>query len=120
MDWTHRCRTRREIRPNKVKRIVLFTQAIDDLEHAFEYYFDAANLQLAERFRDAVAEALAHIKQHPTTGSTRYSVTRVKPPMRFWTLNHFPYAVFYFAHSEHIDVIRVLHQSSDIPAHLQP
>jgi toxin ParE1/3/4 len=103
-----------------VKRIVLFNQATGDLERAFGYYFDAANLQVAERFRDAVAQALDHIQLHPATGSMRYTVSAARPPLRFWTLNHFPYAVFYFAHSEHIDIVRVLHQSSDIPVHLQP
>ena len=102
-----------------MKRIVLYTQAIDDLERAFGYYFDVADLQLAERFRDAVAKALDHIERHPDTGSTRYTVSPVQPPLRFWTLNRFPYAVFYFAHPEHIDVVRVLHQSADIPHHLQ-
>ena len=102
-----------------MKRIVLFTQATNDLELAFEYYFDIANLQVAERFRDAVAQALHHIERHPATGSMRYTLTDVKPPLRFWTVNHFPYAVFYFAHSEHIDIIRVLHQSADLPKHLQ-
>ncbi|MCK9215845.1 type II toxin-antitoxin system RelE/ParE family toxin [Rhodoferax sp.] len=102
-----------------MKRIVLFTQATHDLERAFDYYFDVANLQVAERLRDAVTEALDHIQRHPAIGSMRYALTDVKPPLRFWTLNHFPYAVFYFARSEHIDIVRVLHQSADIPRHLQ-
>jgi toxin ParE1/3/4 len=103
-----------------LKRIVLFSQATNDLDSAFEYYFDAANLQVAERFRDAVAQALDHIQLHPATGSMRYALTDVKPPLRFWTLNHFPYAVFYFDRSEYISIVRVLHQSADIPRHLQP
>ena len=104
-------------------RLVLFTQAADDLEQAFAYYFDVANLQLAERFRDAVGDALTHIERHPSTGSTRHPVSDAQPPLRFWTLNKFPYAVFYFAHLQHLDphihIVRVLHQASDIPQHLQ-
>ena len=104
-------------------RLVLFTQAADDLEQAFAYYFDVANLQLAERFRDAVGDALTHIERHPSTGSTRHSVSDAQPPLRFWTPNKFPYAVFYFAHLQHLDphihIVRVLHQASDIPQHLQ-
>lgn len=104
-------------------RLVLFAQAADDLEQAFDYYFDVANLQLAERFRDAVGDALAHIERHPSTGSTRHSVSDAQPPLRFWTINKFPYAVFYFAHLQHrdphINIVRVLHQASDIPHHLQ-
>jgi toxin ParE1/3/4 len=102
-----------------LKRIVLFTQATNDLERAFAYYFDVANLQVAERFQEAVVQALDHIQRHPGTGSMRYALADVKPPLRFWPLNHFPYAVFYLARSEHIDVVRVLHQSADIPQHLQ-
>lgn len=104
-------------------RLVLFAQAADDLEQAFACYFDAANLQLAERFRDAVGDALAHMERHPSTGSTRHSVSEAQPPLRFWTIHKFPYAVFYFAHLQHRDphtnIVRVLHQASDIPHHLQ-
>ena len=104
-------------------RLVLFAQAADDLEQALDYFFDVANLQLAERFRDAVGDAVAHIERHPSTGSTRHSVSDAQPPLRFWTINNFPYAVFYFAHLQHpdphINIVRVLHQASDIPQHLQ-
>ncbi len=103
-----------------MKRIVFFRQASNDLNRAFDYYFDVANLQVAERFLEAVAKALDHIQLHPATGSMRYALIDVKPPLRFWTLNHFPYAVFYFDHAEHIDIVRVLHQSADMPRHLQP
>jgi toxin ParE1/3/4 len=102
-----------------LKRIVLFSQATKDLDRAFEYYFDVANLQVAERFREAVAQAFDHIQLHPATGSMRYALADVNPPLRFWSLNHFPYAVFYFDCSEHINIVRVLHQSADIPRHLQ-
>ena len=104
-------------------RLVLFARAADDLEQAFACYLDVAKLQHAERFRDAVGEALAHIERHPSTGSTRHSVSDATPPLRFWTLNKFPYAVFYFAHLQHADphtnIVRVLHLASDIAQHLQ-
>lgn len=99
--------------------IIFTNQAVSDLEDAFAYYFDAANLALAERFRDAVAEAVRHIEHHPGTGSSRYNFASAEIPLRFWTLNHFPYAVFYFAYPERTDIVRVLHQASDIPQHLQ-
>lgn len=95
------------------------SQAIDDLEQAFAYYFDVANLSTAERFRDAVDDALTHIARHPDTGSPRYGLAIGSRSLRFWTLNHFPYAVFYQTHPKHIDIVRVLHQSRDIPKHLQ-
>ena len=39
--------------------------------------------------------------------------------LRFWTLNRFPYAVFYVESGPGIEVVRVLHQSADIPVRLQ-
>ena len=98
--------------------LVLTRQASDDLEHAFAYLFDVADLALAARFRDAVNTALAHIARHPETGSTRYAHNSRPTGLRFWTLNHFPYAVFYLPGPQRIDVVRVLHQASDIPQHL--
>lgn len=101
-----------------MKTTVLSAQAQDDLEQAFAYYFDVSNLALTERFRDAADAALQHIAQHPGTGSLRYAHTREMPGLRFWTLNHFPYAVFYLARPQHIHVVRVLHQASDLSQHL--
>lgn len=76
-------------------------------------------MTVAERFRDAVGAALAHIARNPAAGSTRYGRADAQGILRFWTLHRFPYAVFYLAAAEQIDVVRVLHQASDIPQHLQ-
>lgn len=100
--------------------VVLTRQASADLEQAFAHYFDAVDLALAERFRDAADAALAHIARHPGTGSPRYARGGELAGLRFWTLNDFPFAVFYLAGPQRIDVLRVLHQASDIPHHLLP
>ena len=98
--------------------VALSTQATRDLEQAFVYYFDVANLALPERFRDEVDAALNHIAEHPGTGSTRYALQGDATPLRFWTLRRFPFAIFYTEHPDHITVVRVLHQSSALPHHL--
>jgi toxin ParE1/3/4 len=103
-----------------VKRLVRRAQATDDLQLAFEYYFDAANIAVAERFRDEVDDAMAHIARHPGTGSPRYSQTVNGLEIRFWTLNKFPYSIFYFERKDYVEILRVLHQSSNIPVHLDP
>ena len=106
-----------------MKRLTRRAQATDDLEIAFDYYFDAVNLDLAERFKDGVDYAMAHISRHPGTGSRRYSAGHLAGPtggdLRFWTLNKFPYSIFYCEREDHIEIIRVLHQSSNIPVHLE-
>ena len=96
-------------------------QATEDLEQAFDYYFDVANIEVAERFSDEVDRAMSHIAQHPGTGSLRYSTPKTSETfaVRFWTLNRFPYAIFYVEGKEDVHIIRVLHQSSDIPSQLE-
>ena len=107
-----------------MKRLTRRAQATDDLEIAFDYYFDAVNLDLAERFRDEVDDAMVHISRHPGTGSRRYSVSHAAGlaggDLRFWTLNKFPYSIFYFEREDFIEIIRVLHQASNTPVHLEP
>lgn len=98
--------------------VVLSRQAVADLEDAFAHYFEAVDLTLAERFRNDVDAALKHISLHPGTGSTRYAHSGIHQALRFWTLNRFPFAVFYLADPQRIHVVRVLHQASDIPQHL--
>ena len=103
-----------------MKRLTRRAQATQDLEIAFDYYFQAVNFDLAERFRDEVDDAMAHIARHPGTGSRRYSAGLAGGDLRFWTLNKFPYSIFYFEREDHIEIIRVLHQASNIPAYLEP
>lgn len=90
-----------------------------DVDHAFEYYRLQGGRVLAERFVDAYDAALAHIAQHPGTGSPRHAHALRVQNLRFWTLTRFPFSVFYVEHADRIDVLRVLHQASDIPQHLQ-
>jgi toxin ParE1/3/4 len=101
-----------------VKRIERRVRATQDLEDAFSYYIDNTDVLVAERFLHEVDQAFAHISQHP--GSPRYSHRPDGEQFRFWTLNRFPYAVFYLERVEYIEIVRVLHPSCDIPSHLEP
>lgn len=102
---------------NRIERRVRATQ---DLEEAFAHYIEVADVLVAERFLDEVDRAIAHIAQHPGTGSPRYAHMPGAEPFRFWTLNKFPYAVFYLERLDFIEIVRVLHQSQNIYAHLEP
>jgi len=101
-----------------VKPVQPRAAAETDIDRAFSHYWTHGGHPLAERFLDEYDNALVHIAHHPGTGSPRHArAVRVKG-MRFWTLSHFPFAVFYVEHPDRIDVLRVLHQSSDLPRHL--
>jgi len=103
-----------------VKRIERRIQASEDLDSTVAYYLDIAGVVLSKRFLDEYNSALIHIATHPGTGSRRYVQLSDGAELRFWTLKRFPYAVFYIDRPDAIEVVRVLHQSSDIPAHLEP
>ena len=89
-----------------------------DIDRVFEYYRLQGGHALVERFVDAYDAALNHVAQHLGTGSSRHARKLHINNLRFWPLTRFPYSVFYVEHADHIDVLRVLHQSSDLPRHL--
>ncbi len=102
-----------------MKRILRRTAASHDVDSAVLYYIEQAGTSVADRFLRAYDHALLHISEFSATGSTRYASLFEASNLRFWTLQKFPYTVFYLEHTDAVEVIRVLHQSSDIPAHLQ-
>lgn len=102
-----------------MKRVLRSAQASQDVENAVVYYLEHAESGVAERFLDEYDHALLHIAQFPGTGSGRYARLLGANGLRFWTLNKFPYIVFYLQRADAIEIVRVLHQSADIPQHLQ-
>jgi toxin ParE1/3/4 len=102
-----------------MKRPLLRQAAEHDIERAFAYYSRQANIGIAAAFVGAIDVALQHIELHPGTGSPRYCEMLDVPGLRHWLVSRFPYAVFYVEHDDYLDIIRVLHQQSDIPAQLQ-
>ena len=90
-----------------------------DVENAIDHYLVEATAKIALGFVDALEKAYAHIARHSASGSPRYAHQLGLADLRFWTLGHYPYLVFYVEREEHIDVWRVLHQQRDIPAWMQ-
>lgn len=102
------------------KRIILRRAARIDLEKAADYYADEVGETVAGQFVDDYLAALEHIAAHPASGAPRYSETLALPGLRFWTLNRFPYLLFYKEESDHIEVWRILHSHRDIAEELRP
>ena len=101
-----------------MKSYQLDAAAEADVIAAHAYYLDHANADIADGFLESLDDAFAHIGHNPGTGSLRYAFAGTSESLRFWTLGRFPYAVFYIERTTLIEVVRVLHQASDIPAHL--
>ena len=74
---------------------------------------------MAGPFVNALEKAVSRIERNPGVGSPRYAHALDIPHLRFWPLTKFPYAVFYIGHETHLDVIRMVHMSRDIPVTLQ-
>ena len=105
--------TVRLTKPSRLREEVLF-----DIDEALNYYATEAP-HMVRRFENAVLEARGHVEKFPGTGSKRYLSGSGADILRFWTLTKFPYAIFYFERADYIEIVRLLHQSSNIPVHLE-
>jgi len=99
--------------------VFLRQTAEGDIEGGFDHCLTSAGGSVAAEFVLAISAALAHIGEFPGTGSTRYGELLDTPRLRFWLVRNFPYVLFCIERETHLDVIRVLHQKSDIPAQLR-
>jgi toxin ParE1/3/4 len=96
-----------------------FTQqqaAHADINAAVDYYALEAGESVALRFVEAFEAACRHIAEWPETGSSRFGADLGLPGLRHRRIEGFPYAIFYAAQADQIEVWRVLHLGSDIPA----
>ena len=82
------------------------------------FYVDQAR-HMVDAFVDALEQATRHIENHPASGLPRYAHELNIPQLRCRGLRRVPYALFYIEHTDHLDVIRCVHVSRDIPLSLQ-
>ena len=92
--------------------------AAADIEAAVDHYREEAGPQTALDFVDALEAAVNHLRYHPNSGSLRFAFELEIPGLRSWSLQRFPYLIFYVPQDDRIDIWRVLHARRDIPAHL--
>jgi len=102
-----------------MKRLIVQRRAMRDLTDARAYYRQEAPHMVAD-FTLTVDAELLHLRRHAATGSPRYGLQLGIVGLRSWPIKRFPYVIFYTTHDDRIVVLRVLHQASDIPAHLEP
>jgi toxin ParE1/3/4 len=101
------------------KLVVVRARARLDAEEAVDYYLSQNSPQSALGFIDALEQAYGHIGRHPASGSGRFAYELDIAGLLNWSLKRYPHVVFYFDCIDHVDVLRVLHSASDIPAWLQ-
>ena len=101
-----------------MKALHLQRRALRDMVEARAYYQREAPHMVPDLAR-RLDEALLHLQRHAETGSPKYGLQLSITGLRSWAVSQFPYAIFYRILSTRISVLRVLHQASQIPAHLQ-
>lgn len=89
-----------------------------DIEEAVTHYRSEAGTGVALDFVDALETAIAQLCGEPTFGHLRFAFELGIPDLRTWSLQDFPYLIFYVPDDDRIDIWRVLHAQRDIPAHL--
>ena len=92
--------------------------AAADIEAAVDHYREEAGPQTALDFVDALEAAITHLRHYPNSGSLRFAFELEIPGLPSWSLQRFPYLIFYVPQDDRIDIWRVLHARRDIPAHL--
>lgn len=99
--------------------VVPRARARRDVEDAIGYYLAQGATDAALGLVAALEDAYERIGAHPGIGSTRWGDEMDLPGLRSWPLASYPFAAFYVARADHVDVWRVLHLPRDLPLSLE-
>lgn len=94
-------------------------KATSDIGEALSYYVAEADAEVAKRFVDELEGTIRQLERHPELGSLRFAYELDLPGVRSFRVDSFPHVIFYLIRSDHLDVLRVLHTSRDVPASLR-
>lgn len=100
------------------KKVVRRRRADDDIETAVSYYLAEAGVEIATDFANQLEKAIRMVSRQPSIGSSRFGHIAQIPELRHWQMRNFPYLLFYLEKETHIELLRVLHCSTDIPSWL--
>jgi toxin ParE1/3/4 len=101
-----------------VREVQFRSRAVEDLDAALDHLVAEGRSGAAVTLVDAVEAATNHLAKSPNSGSLRLAYELGIPDLRAWPLRRWPYVIFYVAHDDRIDVLRILHTKRDIPATL--
>ncbi|KHS45046.1 type II toxin-antitoxin system RelE/ParE family toxin [Novosphingobium subterraneum] len=101
-----------------MRRLVFHELADKDARRATEDYALTAGLDVALRFVYRLQDTYASIARAPDGGSPRWAYELSVPGLRSRSVKGFPWAAFYLVAEDRIEILRLLHLQSDIPAWL--
>ena len=97
----------------KKLKIVFREAALSDLEEIWLYTLDTWSVEQADRYHDLVIKEIEFLTKKPKSGKNMatlrpgYFSSKVK--------SHF---IFYKYNETELEIVRILHESMDIPNHL--
>lgn len=94
-------------------------KAADDVKRAEAWTREEVGDDAADALVTALDRAVRQLRRYPRSGSPRLGAQAGLPGLRCLVLPQVPWSLFYLLTEGAIDVVRVLHQRSDIPRHLQ-
>jgi toxin ParE1/3/4 len=89
--------------------------AEDDAAEALAYYA-AISPALRQSFRDKLVAALTLLCELPAIGSRRFAYLFPGIDLRTWSLDRFPFRIFYAVDGDTLRIFRIDHEMRDITA----
>ena len=95
------------------------TKATNDVDEAVSCYIAEGGSDVATRFVDGLERTIRQLELHPELGLLRFAFELDLPGVRSARVDGFQHLIFYLIRNDHLDVLRVLHSSRDVPATLR-
>ena len=84
---------------------------VKDVAH---YYVKHASPAVAARFRDAFRDACRFLTENPGAGSLRFAYLLTGIALRTWSLQRFPFRLFYVLDGSVLRILAVDHARRDV------
>ena len=95
------------------KGVIPRPQADSEIDEVISYY-SRENAKLADDFLSEIQRAFRQVANMPGLGSLRFAHELGMDGLRAYSLEDFPYLLFYFEREDHLDLVRMLHTHRDI------
>ena len=89
--------------------------AVADLSDALAHY-NALSPSLSDAFLTQLEQALTLLRERPEIGSRRFAHLFRDIDLRTWSLDRFPFRIFYMVDDDTLHVLRVDHEHRNVTA----
>jgi len=90
-------------------RVTIRPRAAADIDDAVSYYEQRASPAVAQRFVAELQAAFGLLVQNPDIGSLRFARLFPGKKIRHWSMQHFPFRIFYLILPGEVQVVAVEH-----------